>query len=116
MSIPSKTIAVVSMLMLLCSGTQAAKLEREIGIAVPTNCVGGRADNTCVTLAQQGEIFCIAADRCGTAAPRPVSALIRYDAKMDQLRRVFRWREVEIAPGPVQTSNSNIVTSESTSR
>jgi hypothetical protein len=86
MSIVSNTIATISILALLCSGAQASKLDREIQIAMPTGCAGDEADAGCVTLAQQGDMFCIGADRCGTAAPRPVSALIRYDAKMDGLR------------------------------
>jgi hypothetical protein len=86
MSIVSNIIAAISILALLCSGAQAAKLDREIQIAMQTDCTGEQAGGGCITLAQQADMFCIAADRCGTAAPRPVSALIRYDAKMDALR------------------------------
>lgn len=75
----SKTAAVVALLVL---GVHAASAD---------SALRGRehragAQTSASQLKEQAP-FCIADDRCGAFAPRPVAELARYDAKMDAAAR-----------------------------
>lgn len=82
----SKTFLILSATALLCGGANAGERGREARATSPLECTQYKTDGTCTTLAGHGDKFCIADGRCSAGAPRPVWALIRYDAKMDALR------------------------------
>lgn len=86
MTIPAGTLAAVFVLVLICGGVQAAERGRETRGATPTSCTDAGESGECISVASQEDIFCIAVDRCSAVAPRQISALIRYDARMDALR------------------------------
>ncbi|MHB1102016.1 MAG: hypothetical protein ACYC0C_04375 [Devosia sp.] len=86
MTILSKiTLAAAVLTVMGAQAAAAGTIERgrEERVAIKTGCV--EFAQACANQLKERVLFCIADDRCSAAAPRPVSALIRYDARMDAL-------------------------------